>query len=639
MSTITGTSGDDTLNGGNGSDTLNAGSGDDTLNGGNGSDTLNGGSGSDTLYGGAGSDELNGGSGNDTLYGGAGNDELEGGSGNDYLSGGSGRDELEGGSGNDILVGGTGADWLEGGSGSDVFRYQSELDSTVCDWDRILDFKQGRDLIDLAALLGDVNLAWGGKSFTTNGAWFENLGSSTFVFANVGGGTGVNFKIELKNTCGLNLTADDFIGVGGSAPVANDGSAQGNEDAAITGMLSTSDPDGDDLQFSVVDGPANGKVVLNADGSFTYTPNENFNGSDQFTYKVNDGSSDSNVATVMLTVAPVNDAPVADDDNVQTSEGSALLNFALLDNDTDVDAGAVLSVKSLDTTGTKGNVVLNPDGTVSYDPSGEFEHLGQDDFAFDTFSYTVQDEHGATDTATVTMKVTGVNDAPVAGDDFAATDEDTHISISSASLLGNDTDVDAEDKLSLHSVDTTGTKGSVTFNGDGSVRYDPTGKFDSLKPGEIDFDTFSYTVQDEHGATDTATVTVEITGVNDAPNAVADEFQGIWDGKVDFVRDAFDNVLANDFDPEGDSLILTEVNGSPDNLGTFLQGEFGFMNFAGDGSGNWSYFINADGANELNQKGSFTEVFSFTVAEDVPVGALASSNELEITFTHPDFIL
>ena len=598
--------------------------------------------GSDNLQGTSSADKILGGAGDDILSGGKGNDKLFGGSGNDTLNGDNGNDKLYGGSGNDILDGGSGADYLRGGSGNDVFVYQDASDSNLCAWDRIMDFQQGKDKIDLSALLGDLNLAWGGKSALANGVWYSKSGSSTFVYADVTGDGNADLKIELKNTKKLVLTEDDFIGVGVNEnlePVAQDGSAVGDEDTQLTGTVSASDPENDSLVFSVVNGPANGTVVLNQDGSYTFTPSANFNGVDSFTYKVNDGSSDSNVATVMLTVDPVNDAPVAVDDSAQTSEDSALLNIALLDNDTDVDAGAVLSVQSLDTTGTKGSVVLNADGTVSYDPNGQFEQLGQDDFAFDTFSYTVQDERGATETATVTVKVTGVNDAPVAGDDFAATDEDSQINISRAELLANDTDVDTGDKLSLLSLDTTGTKGSVTSNGDGSVRYDPTGTFDSLKQGEIDFDTFSYTVQDEQGAIDTATVTVEITGVNDAPDAVADVVDGIWDEKVDFVRDAFGNVLINDSDPEGDNLILTEVDGSPDNLGTFLQGEFGFMNFAGDGSGNWSYFINQAGVNELINKGSFTEVFDYTVAEDFPVGALASSSTLEISFTHPDFIL
>jgi len=542
MSTINGTSGSDTLTGTSRSDTIFGGRGSDTLIGGAGNDSLYGGSGNDTLNGGTGSDTLNGGSGSDTLNGGDGNDRLAGGSGSDTLYGGSGSDKLSGGSGNDILIGGVGADTLRGGSGNDVFVYSSASDSTTSSWDRILDFKQGKDKIDFSALLGDVNLAWGGKTALANGVWYSKSGSSTFINVDLDGDARADLKIELKDTKKLVLTEDDFIGVGidvvagGSAPVASNSAVVVNEDSTISGSLWATDADGDALNFSVVGGPANGTLDFNSDGSFTYTPDADFNGGDQFTYMVSDGSSDSNVATVAITVDPVNDMPVAQNDS-------------------------------------------------------------------------------------------------------AATDEDTAIQISKSDLLGNDSDVDHGDVLSLLCVDTTGTKGVVGLNGNGGVTYDPSGKFDYLAQGEKALDTFSYTVQDKGEATATATVTVEVTGVNDAPRAMADLIEASYDGKgFDMDRDAFGNVLDNDFDPEGDGLILTKVDGSDANLGTYLQGEFGYINFAGDGSGNWSYFINYDGVNELAVKGEFTDVFGYTVAEDTSIGAFTTSS-LSIHLTDADFIL
>jgi hypothetical protein len=103
-------------------------------------------------------------------------------------------------------------------------------------------------------------------------------------------------------------------------------------------------------------------------------------------------------------------------------------------------------------------------------------------------------------------------------------------------------------------------------------------------------------------------------------------------------RDAFGNVLDDDFDPEGDGLILTQVDGSTDNLGGFLAGDFGYINFAGDGSGNWSYFINEYGVNKLAVQGEFTDVFGYTVAEDNSIGAFTTSS-LSVHFTDADFIL
>src|SRR5262249_31907265 len=99
-------------------------------------------------------------------------------------------------------------------------------------------------------------------------------------------------------------------------PVAVSDSYTTAEDTALTvgapGVLGNdTDADGDPLRAVLVNGPANGTLTLNVDGSFTYTPNANWNGTDSFTYKVNDGTVDSNTVTVTLTVTPVNDAPTA----------------------------------------------------------------------------------------------------------------------------------------------------------------------------------------------------------------------------------------------------------------------------------------------------------------------------------------
>ncbi len=117
------------------------------------------------------------------------------------------------------------------------------------------------------------------------------------------------------------------------------------------------------------------------------------------------------------------------------------------------------SVFSFDTTGTKGLVTDNGDGTFAYDPNGQFESLGAGETGYDTFTYTVSDGHGGQSTATVTITINGVNDAPVANADSGTgfeTDEDT--AFTTASVLANDTDVDG-DTLSVFSFDTTGTKG------------------------------------------------------------------------------------------------------------------------------------------------------------------------------------
>ena len=102
------------------------------------------------------------------------------------------------------------------------------------------------------------------------------------------------------------------------------------------------------LTATLVIGPTNGTLVLNADGSFTYTPNPDFNGSDTFTYVANDGTHDSAPATVTITVNPVNDAPVAADDGLQHGSGyrAAVAHWRARLNDTEAD-GDALTVNTL----------------------------------------------------------------------------------------------------------------------------------------------------------------------------------------------------------------------------------------------------------------------------------------------------
>jgi VCBS repeat-containing protein len=163
------------------------------------------------------------------------------------------------------------------------------------------------------------------------------------------------------------------------APVAVDDSYPTTEDTPLTvaapGILANdTDVDGDPLTASVVSPPANGAVTLDtATGSFTYTPAPNFNGTDSFTYQANDGTANSNFATVTLTVSPVNDAPVAADDSYTTNEDTPLTISAaarLLANDSDVN-GDPLTV-ALVSGPAHGTVTLNANGALTYAPTANF---------------------------------------------------------------------------------------------------------------------------------------------------------------------------------------------------------------------------------------------------------------------------
>ena len=207
-----------------------------------------------------------------------------------------------------------------------------------------------------------------------------------------------------------------------------------------------------------------------------------------------------------------NRAPVAVDDSASTDEHTAR-TLSVLGNDTDADSDA-LRVASIDTTATKGTATANADGTIGYDPNGKFESLRPGESATDTFRYTAGDPDGASsNSATVTVTITGLNDAPTGVGDAATTDENA---AKSFSLTANDTDADG-DSISIGSLDLAGTKGRVTPHSDGTVTYDPDGKFEDLGVNETGQDVFKYKASDGTADSAPTNVVVTVAGVNDAP--------------------------------------------------------------------------------------------------------------------------
>lgn len=223
------------------------------------------------------------------------------------------------------------------------------------------------------------------------------------VSINENGPIGVVFSLEVAYTYN-------------NPPVANDDSYTTDEDTVLNvsapGVLTNdTDPESDPLTATKVTDPSDGSVTLNADGSFTYTPDADYNGSDSFTYKANDGTADSNVATVTITVDPVNDPPVAVDDAYTTDEDT-VLNVAasgVLGNDSDVDGDSLTAI--LDTDVSHGVLSLSSDGSFTYTPDqGYFGGLADGESLTDSFTYKANDGTADSNVATVTITVTGNND-------------------------------------------------------------------------------------------------------------------------------------------------------------------------------------------------------------------------------------
>ena len=390
------------------------------------------------------------------------------------------------------------------------------------------------------------------------------------------------------------------------APVAVNDAYTTAEDTALNvpapGVLGNdSDGDGSALSAAVVTGPSIGAVVLNSDGSITYTPTANANGSDAFTYRAGDGTAQSNVATVNITVVPVNDAPVAVDDASTTDEDIAVdVDVAL--NDTDVDnANADLRAVSV-SSATGGTATLQPDGrTVRFVPATNANGVTTPG----GFSFTYRAHDGAltsANTATVTITVNPVNDAPIAANDAYTTSEDTPMNILAPGVLGNDSDVDGS---ALSAAVITGPSiGSVVLNSDGSFTYTPTANANGA-------DSFTYRADDGAAQSNVATVNITVVPVNDAPVAVDDASTTDEDATVDI------DVAVNDTDVDNANANLRAVSVSAATGGTAtLQPD-----------GRAVRFLPAANANSINTPGGF----SFTYrARD---GALTSANTATVTIT------
>ncbi|KAA0073136.1 tandem-95 repeat protein, partial [Mycolicibacterium sp. P9-64] len=299
-----------------------------------------------------------------------------------------------------------------------------------------------------------------------------------------------------------------------------------------------------------------GTVTLAADGSFTYKPVANYNGTDSFTYQATDGTATSNLATVTITITAVNDAPVATNDNFTTGEDGPLTVGAaagVLGNDTDIDSSTLTVVNPGTTTTAHGSVVLNVDGSFTYSPTANF-------FGTDSFTYRATDGTTVSDLATVTITITAVNDAPAAVDDTATTDEDNSVS---GNVLTNDTDIDIDTLTVANPGTITTDHGTVTLAADGSFTYTPAANYNGT-------DSFTYQTTDGTTVSEIATVTITITAVNDAPVANNDTATTNEDTPVS------GNLLTNDTDI--DISTLTVVN-----PGTTTT-DHGTVTLAADGS-------------------------------------------------------
>ncbi|MDT8376038.1 MAG: VCBS domain-containing protein, partial [Mariprofundaceae bacterium] len=625
----------------------------------------------DFINGGSGNDTLLGGNGDDFIFGGVSNpiyDPMNGGmtalSNDNYLDGGAGDDILIGGDGpggDDVLIGGTGADTLIGGNGIDTY---------------VLNAGFGEDyIIDTG-----TNIVEFGFDFTGAGL-LMSLGSLKLSFANYPGDIlhieGFDPNDPLNSTSitefrftdqiftlpelldvGMDLTGsslDDFIS--GTALTDRINALEGN-DTIDSGA-------GNDI----IDGGIGNDVLMGGAGNDRYIFNPG-NGADVISDNLgsdviefggllteaslegerigNDaeirisGTTDSITlkdwflngegvnriefcdGTFMDKVAIeglFNQPPVANPDSMAAFEDGGILitpTTDLLANDSDPNPNDILTVETVGVSAI-GAAVSLMGSEIYYDIGNRFQELKAGAVVYDSFEYTINDGNGATATSVVNVTIVGTNDGPVADVDFgAATEDGSAVTVLAAELMSNDTDVDANDSMSIASVSATSAAGAAVTLVNGDVQYDVGSLFQWLGEGQTTTDTFDYTIVDSQGATSTSTVTMTITGTNDVPianpdfGAVQEDVAGVTTG----------NVLANDSDiDQGDVLSVA-------NAGVFA-GTYGTLTLNGDGSYTYALDNGSMAVQSLAKDQEVTESFDYLATD----GMAETPSTLTISIT------
>lgn len=291
----------------------------------------------------------------------------------------------------------------------------------------------------------------------------------------------------------------------------------------VTGTVGASDPDGDALSYAVTSGPAKGAVTVAANGAIKYTPTAAAqhaasavsataaDKTDAFTVTVSDGHGGTRAVAVSAQIAPKNAGPTATS-TVNAPGASGVVTGSVTGSDADSDAVSY----SVTTGPTKGNVTLNAAGGFVYTPTPAAQHAAAATGATaadkrDTFTVTVSDGHGGTKAVALTTTISPRNAAPTANAQNGTP------SAADGAVRGTVRGTDADNDTLTYSVNKTATKGTLSFNADGTYTYTPTAaaRQKASKPNATAADkqdTFVVNVKDGYGGTTALTVTVPVTG-------------------------------------------------------------------------------------------------------------------------------
>ncbi|OCK07570.1 MULTISPECIES: Ig-like domain-containing protein [Thalassospira] len=678
-----GGSGDDIIDAGEGNDIVYGGSGHDIIDAGQGNDTVHGGSGRDTISGGEGEDYINaggsddivtGGAGDDTIYGGNGRDTISGGDGSDYINAGNSDDIVDGGAGNDTVIGGGGKDTLDGGDGTDTLYGGSSNDRLTGSGDDRLYGEAGNDEINYTVDLSaeGTGIVDGGSNTDTLKLYLSSdqlsgdgvLEALQDLKAHVESGEGGSLMldalgVEVSNIENLEIYVDGAsYNPAAEAPALDVADATGAEDGgAIALDIDASLGDATEILSITISGVPEGATLSagtdNGDGSWTLeaadlegltiTPADDYSGTFDLSVTATSSAGDDSASTsqvITVDVSAVADAPTLTVSDASGSEDSAI--------GLDVDAGLTDTSETMTITisGVPDGASLsagtnNGDGswTLSATDLNGLTITPANDFSgsFD-LTVTAQSADGddvATSSGTITVDVAGVADAPTLEVSDTSGSEDSAIALDIDAGLTDSSEVLT---VTISGVPEGATLSAGTNNGDGSwtlsaadlngLTITPADDFS----GSFDLTVTAQSADSDDVATSSGTITVDVTGVADAPTLGVSDASGSEDSAIALDIDAgltdSSEVLSVTISgvPEGATLSAGTDNGdgswtlSPDQLAGLT------ITPSDDFSGSFELGVtatSADGEDIATTTGSIT----------VDVAGVADAPTLEVSDT------
>ena len=541
---MSGGDGNDTLNGGDGNDTLSGGNGDDTLSGGNGNDSLSGGNGNDNLSGDNGDDTLSGDNGDDTLSGGNGNDNLSGGNGNDSLDGGNGDDTLSGGDGNDTLSGGDGNDSISGGDGDDYILAKGDGNDTV-------DGGAGNDSLDIS-FLDDVVLTFSNPEKTAGTVTYVGKDGQPYTlnFSNIehvidSGRATVNVSAISADsgTAGDFITNDNTLVYSGTLSIAANTELRSDTRVKLELLSSTGAVVANTTVIPTADGSWSWdrSGITQASGSYTLRATVVDTSGNRYTSNPLPGSADNGLDTQAIVIDA--SGPNAINDSATGTEDITTLTGNVSTNDTGKDGTETYTISG-SATGMYGTLTMGSNGswtyTVDESKRAQLDALAAN--STENFGYTVTDAAGNSSTATLSITLTPVPDAPTGTDKAIAMAEDGSYALSASDFGFADVDGNSFTGIQVTALPAAGT---LKLNGTAVALNDVVSKAD-IDAGKLVFApaangngnayaSFGFKVQDNGTSNNTAvnanTITFNVSAVNDAPNLVYDNTVfGLEDG-------------------------------------------------------------------------------------------------------------